>query len=258
MLIQSALGASAERSVVRAAVAAVNAVCERARALGGPERFWWETAVSVGPAEIAADMGILASEAEAGMAMLRDAGVLRPDGEGEGSVRVDPDVLCDQPLLAAVNWSGVRARIGSEGRLGPALATLREVARLGSARGPEALVATNLAELVDATLYGRSAVSQALQDLERLSLLEKGGQPTQRGLRLRVSRVALGQVPEPGRRQADPSGAGAALPTPGPAAGFVLQLGGATLDVPSGAQVTVERDPTGRPVVQLRFPHADG
>lgn len=253
-LVQGALGASPPREAVRAALAVVFAVAERARRDTGGERFWWETAVRVSAAEVAAEMGILASEARDGMELLRDAGVVRDGGAGEG-VQLDPDVLCEQPLLAAIDWPGVRTRLEGERRIGPALAVLRELGRLGSARGADAPVATHLPELVDATLYGRSAVAQALQDLERAGLVERAGARGGRGARLRITRRALGEgAGAPAAPARDRDEDAARPPLAAPATGFVLEVGGASLEVPPGARVSVESDPGGTPRVRIRFP----
>lgn len=253
-LVRSALGAPAPREAVRAALAVVFAVAERARRETGGERFWWETPVRVSAAEAAVDMGVLASEAQGGMELLRDAGVVRAGGAGEG-VQLDPDVLCEQPLLAAIDWTAVRTRLEGERRLGPALAVLRELGRLGSARGVHDPVATHLPELVEATLYGRSAVAQALQDLERTGLVERAGARGQRGAQLRITRRALGDgAAAPAAPPRTGGGDGSQAPLSDPATGFVLDVGGASLEVPPGARVSVESNPGGPPRVRIRFP----
>lgn len=199
--------------------------------------------VRLSAAEVAADMGVLATEAQGGMELLRDTGVVRSGGAGEG-VQLDPDVLCEQPLLATIDWPGVRARLEGERRIGPALAVLRELGRLGSARGVDAPIATHLPELVDATLYGRST-RRTLGDESRRSCKAEGrttrtgapgeGAPVSRAkanrgrisplLALNVRAASRGTVPRSGRgashrsrggQRAEHPGAGPLIPQPYP------------------------------------------
>jgi hypothetical protein len=247
MLIRSALR-EADRVGVRAAVGVVFALAERARQEEGAERFWWERAILVSSADLALDLGLPVGEVRTGTELLLSSGVLRV--ESGGTLLLDPDVLCEQPLLAAVDWQAVRDRVGERGRLGPCLATLRELARMAIDRKGVPGVVTQLPDVVEATLYGRSAVAQALTDLEQAGLVVRLAPGSKKGLQVSLAPAAFGAPGPSVAGRSTPNG----IPAPQTSTGFVLDIGGSTLSVPAGAHASVELDPTGRPVVRLQLP----
>jgi hypothetical protein len=167
--------------VVRAAIAVVFAIAERARAADG-DRFWWKTAVTAEPAEFATEMGFLVAEVEAALQALFEAGVLVEEGKG---ITLSPDVVCEQPAYAEVDWASARERL-VQARVGVAagLGVLRELVRLKPSVGDSAFSVT-LGALQDATLFSRTTVADALAGLERAGVVERGA-ATRQGVRLRL------------------------------------------------------------------------
>jgi hypothetical protein len=257
VLVRGALDGQLDAAVVRAAVAACSWIAEQARLTGASGRFWWEAALAVPAARMAAEMGLGPSEAEAGLRALEEARVLLRDPEDR--FRVSPDVLCEHPVLASIGWAAVRAAVRRQGgRLGPAIAVLREIARLGPADRADAGVVLALTELVDATLYGKSAVSQALADLEASALIRRLPSPGRRALHLGLTPAVVGQ--------SAPAETSAAPAESTPRTGFTvpqgvpIRLGGAAsmpapeglvVEVGAGVRIRVERDDDGQEVCRI-------
>jgi DNA-binding IclR family transcriptional regulator len=181
-----------DRNVLRAAIAVVEALAEQGRGGVEPERFWWERPVAASVTGLAARTGLLAAEVEAGLEVLCQSGAL--DGTPEDGWRISPDVLCEEPALASLDWTTIRERLGrSRARLAPAAAILRELVRISPVGDLEAPVAVRIGELTDSSLYGRSAVTNALADLEKAGLITRAAATTRQGVRLRLSAVLQGR-----------------------------------------------------------------
>lgn len=195
-------------------------------------------------AELAQRTGLSAGEAALGLQGLREVGLLLGPPGGE---RLDPDVLCALPVLGAIEWDGCRETLeAAGGRVAPALAVLRTVARISRPARREGgdWVVTSVQDLADETLYGRTAITQALGDLTNSGLLVRAPQPARKGLRLRVAGRAMGGEGREVQRNSTKSSGGdrgkaAAAASPEQELGVTVEVGGARVEVPPGSRLTL-------------------
>lgn len=228
MLVREALAAAKPPvEVVRSAVAVAYAIAEESA--GGE--------VEEGPGGIATLVdrtGLTVGEVEGGWQTLRAAGLVRIRG---GVAGLEPDLLCVLPVLAGVEWSDARQAIErAGGRLAPALSLLRELGRLSrpGPRGGGEWLQLSVHDLVEETLYGRTAITQALGDLIRSGLVERAEQPARRGLRVRIRGPA--SAFESPRTDVRGKGSRAERTVPSQA-GVTVRVGGAEIGVPSGSRL---------------------
>jgi DNA-binding transcriptional ArsR family regulator len=207
-----------------------------------------------GVAELARRTGLSRAEVSEGIRVLQETGAL---AVREDRFRLDSDLYCSLPALAAVDWEAVREAVGAgRGRMAPALALLRELARLSRRAGDGAgeWLQPAVQELVEETLYGRTAVTQALGELLTSGLVAKAEQPSRRGLRVRLTRRAFGGAAAGGaapERRAEPG-----TTSPG---GVSVEIGGAVvgvpagsrLELPSGMNYRLEIAPDGRAIIRV-------
>lgn len=213
---------------VRAAVALFGEVCDDARRRHGSEERWWTQPIEVQVGSWAAGAALSLVEAETASEDLQAAQLVRVTERG---VAVDVDALCECPALEIFDWERARGRLEDGGQLvGPTTALLREIVRLADARG---VLNTTFARLLEATLYGRTRVTQSLSVLQEAGLVERSD------LANRMLRLELlaNHAPAP-RRAAAPAGHPAPhtgdsgrirLPTNAP-----LQIGGQPLELAPG------------------------
>jgi hypothetical protein len=245
VLVRARLGEDVDAARARSAVALFAEVCDQARRLQGEDSRWWAAPVAMRLEEVA-DRGLLSlAGAEAALLDLERAGVLTPLERGH---RIEADILCECPALAAFDLDAARERLRSQGRLvGPATALLREILRLADARGS---ATTTLDRLAEASPYGRTRVTQALGSLVGLGLVRRTNLPS-RMVRLELrdgSGPAASPAPPPPAGQA-PAAAAAGrmrLPTNAP-----LQIGGVEVQLVPGIVPELELGPDGRYYVWL-------
>lgn len=241
----------------RAAVEVLFAAWELARA-AAPERPGGGSWVEGAAGRLATLSGLLAGEVQRGWARLEERALVEVEraADGRERLRVAPEVLCDLPALSELAGEAVRARLQREGTLAPALAVLREVARRAGAERSSP-VRASVDELAGDTLYGRTAVKQALAQLERAGLLQRTLAGRQMELTLTEAAFEPGAAPSPPPSvrapgaPAAPGGAGAetVLVTPG---GVTVELApGSRLRVGAGATCEVEVDEQGRTVLRI-------
>lgn len=236
----------------RAAVEVLFAAWELARA-AAPERPGGGSWVEGAAGRLAALSGLLAAEVQRGWARLEERALVEVEraADGRERLRVAPEVLCDLPALSELAGDAVRARLQREGTLPPALAVLREVARRAGAERSSP-VRASVDELAGDTLYGRTAVKQALAQLERAGLLRRTLAGRQMELTLTAAAFEPGAAPPPSdRAPGAPGGASAetVLLTPG---GVTVELApGSRLRVGAGATCEVEIDGQGRTVLRI-------
>ena len=240
VLVAEALaGAGLAPPVIRSGVAVATALggaTSRPGAQGEDER--------VLAGELGRRAGLSAAEAALGIQGLRDAGLLLERSGGEW---LQGDVLCALPVLSAIAWEGCRDSLEAAGaRVAPALAVLRTVGRLsrpGRGEGGEWVV-TSVQDLAGETLYGRTAVTQALGDLTDAGLLIRAAQPARKGLRVRIAGRAMGmgagRLDEAGPAPAASGGVqGEAAEASRARAemGVTVEVGGACVEVPAGSRL---------------------
>lgn len=185
--------------------------------------------------EVAPLCGLGPADVELGRATLIDAGVLRSAGDGDDSLEIRPDLLWELPSLAAFQPSTIRERLGVGRSLAAALALGWEIALRTSLERRESGIETTLESLAADTLYSRSSLKRAIQELEGAGLLARSAVP--RGIRLRLlspvwraSRDEVGSAPQSERR----SGASSARTVVRVPGGGSVTLSGGTLDVGPG------------------------
>jgi DNA-binding transcriptional ArsR family regulator len=222
--------------VVRSAVAVAHALGEPGHRPSGTEPD--DRALI---ADLSIRTGLAAGEVGAGLRALREAGVVTG---GEAGVRVDPDLFCSLPALAALDEEHCRGAIeGTGGRMAPALAVLRTIARasrIGLDGGGE-WVQISVQELAVETLYGRTAITQALGELTEAGLVIRAEQAPRHGLRLRLHPRALGTggsaaAGSAATERPDRSGSGRSAPARG-GQGVTVEIGGASVSVPAGSRL---------------------
>lgn len=258
VLVRQALAskAPADAATLRAALAVAMALMER----GGEEGA--RTAAPTSVSELADRTGLPPSEVTEGCSLLRHSGVLSGTADAP---RVDPDVCCTLPALAALDWPFCRETIEEAGGgLAPALAVLREAGRLSrmAPDGGGEWLTISIRELAAETLYGRTAVTRALGDLVRIGILHRAEQPSRRGLKIRLDPRALGSRKKirPGdpRPSHEPTLSRRAPPV-GATAGVRVDIGGASLNVPPGSSLRLpegmdyrlEIGPDGEAVIRI-------
>lgn len=241
VLVRARLDDGLDAGRVRAAVAFFAEVCDTARAAHGAEARWWATSVEVRVEDAAHGAAMSLGEAEAALADLESAQLL---GVAERGYRIEADTLCECPALEDFDLDAARARLREQNQLvGPATAILREIARAADREGT---LHTTIPRLLDATLYGRTRLTQALSVLGQARLVERGD------LSNRMVRFQLIQDPAPSQapaprspRSTAPGGAALGtrmrLPTNAP-----IEIGGEVLHVSSGIIPELELDADGR------------
>lgn len=240
VLVRARLGEGATAQRTRAAIAFFAEVCDSARASRGAEARWWTAPVEIGVDWVADGALLSLDEAEAALADLEAAGLLAPAERGH---RIEADALCECPALWHLDLAAARERLHGHGQLvGPTTALLREVVRLADDQGA---VSTTIPRLVDAVLYGRTRLTQALAVLARLGLVERRDLPN-RMLRLQLldgAAPVLPPVSRAGNRAASlPSnGARMQLPVNAP-----LQIAGEWVHVAPGIIPELELGSDGR------------
>jgi DNA-binding transcriptional ArsR family regulator len=235
VLVRETLAAFGETpEVVRSATAIVLALGAPAEA---PARAPGEAGLV---AQLATETGLTAGEVASALRALREAALLVPR---EGGIRPEPDLFCTLPVLAGLDREYCREALERiSGRVSPALAVLVAVARVSAAGrdGGGEWVQLSVQELAEETLYGRTAVTQAMGELASAGLLLRAEQPPRRGLRVRVAPRAMGQGGDghvtgvrAGGRKTSPASA-ATSPVGG---GVTVKVGGATIGVPAGSRL---------------------
>jgi DNA-binding MarR family transcriptional regulator len=250
-LVRVALARMGElnRGVVRAGMVVVETLAEQGRAAADSERFWWERPVKTSVTSLAAEAGLLVSETEAALAALVETDAL--SGDVELGWRISPDVLCEEPALAAMDWPAIRERLGrSRARLAPATMVLRELVRLASAADSEAPVAARIGELAESSLFGRSAVTHALADLETAGLVERLATSTRQGVRVRIESIVWGREAD---RRSLANESTAAQPELPAADEYVeeISFGQHRVEVPADATLRITTRPDGGSRVEL-------
>lgn len=207
---------------------------------------------SMGIAVLAMRTGLTAAEVTASIRVLRETGLLT---ERQDRFWLDPDLYCTLPALGEMDWAGARRgieRVG--GRLAPALALLRELARQSRRKedGGAEWLQPVMQELVDDMVYGRTAATQALKDLAQAGLVVKADLPARRGLRIRLAAQAFD-----GEAVSGETTPARAVESWGQ--GIAVQIGGATigvpagtrLDLPAGMNYRLEIAPDGRAIIRV-------
>ena len=168
VLVRARLGDGWEASRVRAAVALFAEICDTARATHGPETRWWASPVDVRVGDAAHAAALSLPEAEGALSDLEETQLLVRAERGH---RIEADALCECPALESFDWDAARARLRELDQLvGPATAVLREVVRAADSEGA---LRTTIPRLLDATLYGRTRLTQALAVLDQAHLVER-------------------------------------------------------------------------------------
>lgn len=192
----------------RLAVGAATALAETVQGTAIGSDMPWERAFAGDVDELAERMGSSLSEATTGLDWIIRTGIVVRSGGGQ--FLVPEDVWAPAPSLTSIAWSHVREQLRNQvrlrgtgshsGRLAPALAVLRALAERpealraaavasgiasgiasavtphetnGDAIGGDAWGKTSVAHLVNATLFGRSAVLDALGRLEAAAVIAR-------------------------------------------------------------------------------------
>lgn len=239
MLVRARLRDELEPARIRSALALFAEVCDTARGAEGEDARWWIVPVEIRLGRLADDALLSLDEAENALADLEGARLLVPAERGH---RIDVDALSECPSLAVLDFAAARDRIRRTGELvSPATALLREIVRIADDQGA---VTTTIPRLVDAVLYGRTRVTQALSVLERTGLVERTDLPNRTAhLRLLDAPAAPSAprargTPSPA---APPAGTRMRLPTNAP-----LQVGGEPLMLAPGIVPELELAADGR------------
>jgi hypothetical protein len=185
-----------DRGLLRNAIAVVETLAEQGRAGTESERYWWERPVIASVTSIASRAGLLAGEVDGALGLLVETAVL--SGTATDGWRISREVLCEEPSLAGLDWITIRQRLAAaRARTAPVLAVLRELVRIASAGEWEAPLAVRIGELCESSLYGRSAVTSALADLENARLVERTSGTTRQGVQLRLQAAVWGKETVP-------------------------------------------------------------
>lgn len=245
VLVRARLGDGVDAERARAAVAFLSELCDRARTASDAEARWWTEPVEVSAEAIAREAVLPLGEAETAQADLEAAGLLRP---AERGMRVDADVLCECPVLERLDLAAALGRIRAGGQLvAPSTALLRELVRLADGRGA---VDTTFARLLEAVLYGRTRITQALAVLESAGIAARTDLPNRM---LRIQLLDGSPAAPAGAARRSPSAA-PAPPKPASAAGSrmrlpvnaPLQIGGEDLQLAPGIVPELELGADGR------------
>lgn len=239
LLVRARLGESGGAPRSRAAVACLAEICDEASRTRGAEVRWWTDPVHLDGEVIAERALVSLADVDSALRDLRAARLLIPAERGD---RIEPDILCETPALNTFDLAAARARLREKGELvGPTTALLRELVRLADAAG---IASTTLPRLVDASMYGRTRVTQALSVLERLRLVERSD------LTNRMVRLRLMDASEPLRRSEESSdrqdvitGRQRRMRLP---VGASISIGGEPLELGEGMAPELELAPDGR------------
>lgn len=240
VLVRARLGEGVTAQRTRAVIALFAEVCDSARASRGAEARWWTAPVEIGVERVADGALLSLDEAEAALADLEAVGLLAPVERGH---RIEADALCECPALLHLDFEAARERLRGQGQVvGPATALLREIVRLADDQGA---VSTTVPRLLDAVLYGRTRLTQALSTLERVGLVERRDLPN-RMVRLQLLDGAAPMAPPVSR----PDSQAASLPSKGGRmrlpVNAPLQIGGEWVHVAPGIVPELELGPDGR------------
>lgn len=179
----------------RLAIGAATALAETVQRARTGSQIPWERTFRVDIGELGQRMGVSLAEVTTGLDWLVRTGTAVAQG-GEGQLLIPEKLWTPAPALATIVWPEVRDHLRDQGgRLAPALAVLRALADR-----PEAIRAaadegsstdhwarsgawgkTSVAQLVNATLFGRSAVLDALGRLEATGLITRRRWPGSHG-----------------------------------------------------------------------------
>lgn len=114
-------------------------------------------------------------------------------------------------------------------------------------------------ELVEETLYGRTAITQALADLAAAGLIVRADQPARNGLRLRLTATAFGGEGSAGSLAGATGASRVGTAPKGSGTGVLIEIGGATIGVPAGSRLELpagtnyklEIAPDGRAIIRI-------
>ncbi len=281
----------------RLAIGAATALAETVQSTSTGSHVPWEQAVGIDGAQLAQRMGASLAEGATGLDWLVQTGAMVAQGGGGAQFLIPDDLWTPAPALAAIAWPEVRDQLRSHGgRLAPALAVLRALAERPEAiraacetnddASDEADIAeawgkTSVAHLVNATLFGRSAVLDALGRLEATGVIARRRFPgSHDGDEVQLLPMAFGransvsQVTEPpaaSSSSASPITSAAPAPIhhgvqkiqqPPPQSArqvgaqsaqelVQITIAGITLGVPLGTTVTIGTDEAGRRVIHV-------
>jgi hypothetical protein len=241
VLVRARLADGLEADRVRAAVALFAEVCDETRSERGVETRWWSQPVDVRVGAAAAAASLPLGEAEAAFADLVQAGLLTAVERGH---LIEADALCECPALDCFDWDVAKSELRQQGRLvGPAIAVLREVLHAADQDG---VLTTTIPRLLDATLYGRTRLTQALGLLEHSGMIHRGDLPNRMvRLQLVAERDRSRSPTSPPSRATPPAPsshrARMRLPTNAP-----LEIAGEPIEVAPGIVPELELGPDGR------------
>lgn len=203
----------------RLAIGAATALAETIQGALTGLHIPWERTLGVDTAELAQRMGASLAEGATGLDWLVRTGAMVAQGGGGAQFLIPEDLWTPAPALAAIAWPDVRQQLSDRGgRLAPALAVLRALAER-----PEAIRAavyaareaedkasddgsdeassaarwgkTSVAHLVNSTLFGRSAVLDALGRLEATGMIARRRFPgSHEGDEVQLLPTAFGQT----------------------------------------------------------------
>lgn len=175
----------------RLAIGAATALAEMIQSALTGSNIPWERTLGVEGAELAQRMGASLAEGATGLDWLVRTGATIAQGGGSQFL-IPEDLWTPAPALAAIAWPHVRQQLSDRGgRLAPALAVLRALAERPEAiraaretndahnKGSrdadtgEAWGKTSVAHLVNATLFGRSAVLDVLGRLDATGVIAR-------------------------------------------------------------------------------------
>jgi DNA-binding transcriptional ArsR family regulator len=260
---------------------ATDELVQAARRGGEP----WQIDVREDVDDLSVRSGLTPSETEAALDLLSQTGVTHRLPAAEGTrVRLAEAVFAQQPVLARIDWQGVREFLtegATRASVTAIVAVLRELARRSAEKYPDGTgswVREPIAVLAAATLYQRASVMAAIRGLEQAGFIE-ADRPSGRTAAYRLLPAAFGEVPRSRRVAAVPA-AGVrhqtrppAIPNPtarrlgrqlNPAGAFAVVAringseirlkAGARLDIPGGwnAELTVGEE--GLPVLEITPP----
>lgn len=242
VLVRARLEEDLPAERIRSATAFFAEVCDTARWAQPEDARWWTSPCSFRVEEIARGAMLSLSEAESALADLEAASLLVA---AERGYRIDADGLCECPALSGFDLDAAREALQRRGELvGPATAVLREVLRIADETGT---ATTTLPRLVEATLYGRTRLTQALSVLAAVHLVERQDLPTRMvELRLQGGEVRGGGSPPPVSAASPPAATRARagrMPLPTNAS---IQIGGEPVQLIPGVVPELEIGPDGR------------
>lgn len=294
----------------RLAVGAATAIAEMIQAAQTGSLVPWERTLGMDLTNLGERMGVSLAEATSGLDWLVRTGAAIPESTPRSSVqgragqfRILEELWTPAPALSAIAWPEVRQQLRARGsRLAPALAVLRAMAdrpeAMRAAAGVSAAAGggmadaaesgtnadgawgkTSVAHLVNATLFGRSAVLDALGQLEATGVIARRRFPgSHEGDEVRLTPWAFGQQRPPAidataeaKRTIHSicpstsfSSVAGVLPVvasrsegfPEPAQGSVQQMvsmtvAGISMRIPAGTTVTIDVDEAGRRIIHV-------